>query len=187
MHQLKLGLLAQLFVQRAQGLIQQQQLRLLCQTAGQGHALLLPAGQLVRLAFGQLSQLHELEHLVHPRVDLPTRHAFTLEAKRNVVPHAQVRKQRIRLEHHVDGPLIRRQLRDVHTVQDHRARRRFLKTRQHAQQCGLATPRTSQQGKNLTLADGQRYLVNCHHGLRTVESLDELPGLEKALTCQAIA
>ena len=39
--QLKLGLLAQLLVQRAQRFIQQQQLRLFRQASGQSHALLL--------------------------------------------------------------------------------------------------------------------------------------------------
>ena len=40
-HQFQLHFGAQFFVQRAHGLVQQQQLRALCQRAGQGHTLLL--------------------------------------------------------------------------------------------------------------------------------------------------
>ena len=154
-HQLKLGLLAEFFVQRAQWFIQQKQLRLFGQTAGQCHALLLPARQLVRFALCQLFQLNQLQHFIHARINLRTRHAFALKPKRNVFPDAEVRKQRVRLEHHVDGPLVRRKQGDVHPVQDDRAGSRLFKTRQHAQQRGLAATGTAQQGKYFALADSQ--------------------------------
>ena len=48
--QLELGLLAQLLVERAERLVEQQQLRPLGQRAGERDALALAAGQLVRLA-----------------------------------------------------------------------------------------------------------------------------------------
>ena len=49
-HQLELRVLAQLLVQRAERLIEQQQLRALDERARQRHALPLAAGKLVRLA-----------------------------------------------------------------------------------------------------------------------------------------
>ena len=110
-HQLDLRFLAQLLVQRAQRLVQQQQLRLLGQAARQRHALLLAARQLVRLALGELAQLHQLEHGLDALGDLVLGQAVAPQAEGDVVPHAQVREQRVALEHHVHRPLVRRQRR----------------------------------------------------------------------------
>ena len=52
-HELELGLLAQLLVERAERLVEQQHLRLLGERAGERDALALAAGQLVRLAAGE--------------------------------------------------------------------------------------------------------------------------------------
>ena len=62
-HQLELRVLAQLLVEGAERLVQQQQLGLLGQGAGQRHALALAARELVRLAAGQLRELHQIQHL----------------------------------------------------------------------------------------------------------------------------
>ena len=53
-HQLELRLLAQLLVERAERLVEQQHLGPLGDRAGQRHALALAAGKLVRLALGEL-------------------------------------------------------------------------------------------------------------------------------------
>ncbi len=53
-HQLELRVLAQLLVERAERLVEQQQLRPLHQRARERDALALAAGQLVRLALGEL-------------------------------------------------------------------------------------------------------------------------------------
>ena len=53
-HQLELRFLAQLLVERAERLVEQQHLRPLGDRAGQRHALALAAGELVRLALGEL-------------------------------------------------------------------------------------------------------------------------------------
>ena len=132
--QLELSLLAQLFVECAQRLVEQQQLGPLGQAAGQGHALLLAARQLVRLALGKSAELHQTQHLLDACRDVRLGHTFAFEAEGNVVPDAEVRKQCIRLEHHVDGPLVRGKRGDVHTVKNDRAGGRRLKAGQHAQQ-----------------------------------------------------
>ena len=59
-------LLAQLGVQVGERLVHQQHLGLHHQGAGQGHALLLPAGELVGGALLQAGQLHQLQHARHP-------------------------------------------------------------------------------------------------------------------------
>ncbi len=60
--QLELRVLAQLLIERAQGLIEQQQLRPLDQRARERDALALAAGQLVRFALGEAAELHEVQH-----------------------------------------------------------------------------------------------------------------------------
>ncbi len=55
-HQLELRFLAQLLVERAERLVEQQHLRPLGERAGQRHALALAAGELVRLARGELAR-----------------------------------------------------------------------------------------------------------------------------------
>ncbi|MDT4856598.1 hypothetical protein FQZ97_909930 [compost metagenome] len=168
--QFKLGLLAQLLVQRAQRFVQQQQLGLLGQAARQRHTLLLPARELVRLALGVGRELHQGQHRVGALRDLGLGQAFALEAKGHVLPDIQVREQRIALEHHVHRPVVGRHVRHVLPAEQDAPGGRLFEAGQHAQQGGLATARTAQQGKDLALADGERHLV---HGHRFVEALDQ--------------
>ena len=64
--QFVLQVFAQLLVQRAKGLVHQQDARLVHQRPGNGHALLLTTGELGGAAVGELFQLHQLEHGVDP-------------------------------------------------------------------------------------------------------------------------
>ena len=178
--QLELGLLAQFLVQRAQRLVQQQQLGLLGQAARQRHALLLAARELVRLALGIGCELHQGEHLVGALLDLGLGQALALQTEGHVLPDVQVREQRIALEHHVDRPLVRRQSGDVLTTQKDATLGRCLETRQHAQQGRLATAGRTQQGKDLAFADRQRHLVDSHG---FIEALDQLLGDQIPLLC----
>ena len=168
--QLELGLLAQLLVQRTQGLVQQQQLGPLGQAARQRHTLLLTARELVRLAPGVGRELHQRQHLVHALLDLCLGQAFALEAEGDVLPDVQVREQGIALEHHVHRPVVGRPGHQVLAAEQDAPGGRLLEAGQHAQQRRLAAARTAQQRKNLALADGQRDLVNRHS---IVEALDQ--------------
>ena len=64
---------AQLLVERAERLVEQQQARPLDQRAGQRDALLLAAGELLGLAVGERGELRGRQHLVDPRADLGSR------------------------------------------------------------------------------------------------------------------
>ena len=83
---------AHLGVERRQRLVEQQQLRLRRQRAGERHALLLAAGELVGIAVAELRQLDDAEHLLDARVDLGLRHAGDLQAEADVLRHRQVRE-----------------------------------------------------------------------------------------------
>ncbi|MEZ5231848.1 MAG: hypothetical protein R2749_03950 [Acidimicrobiales bacterium] len=64
--ELHLHRLAQLEVQRAEGLVEQQCPRPVDERPGQGDPLLLPARQLAGAAVGHLGQAHQLQQLAHP-------------------------------------------------------------------------------------------------------------------------
>ena len=83
--QLELRLLAQLLVERAERLVEQQHLRPLGDGAGERHALPLAAGELVGLALGELLHLDELQHLGDARLDLGLRHLVLLQAEGDVL------------------------------------------------------------------------------------------------------
>lgn len=157
---LKLHLRTQLLVQSTHGLVEQQQLRTLGQRTGQGHALTLAAGQLVRLALGVLGHVHQLEHLGHALVDLGLRQLVLLEAEGDVLRHGHVREQCVGLEHHVDRPLVGRHVGDVHAVEQDAPGGGTLEAGEHAQQGRLARTGAAEQGEDLTLVDGQRDVIN---------------------------
>ncbi|MCY1545954.1 hypothetical protein D9M68_819250 [compost metagenome] len=114
----------------------------------------------MRLALGVLGHLHQLEHLRHAGVDLFLAHLVLLEAEGDVLRHAHVREQRVGLEHHVDRPLVRGQVGDVLAVEEDAPLGRPLEAGEHAQQGRLARSRTTEQGEDLALVDGQRHVVD---------------------------
>ena len=63
-HQLELGLLAQLPVERRQRLVEQEHARPLDQRARERDALALAAGELMRLALAEALELDQRQHLV---------------------------------------------------------------------------------------------------------------------------
>ena len=62
-HQLKLGLFSQLFVQGTKGLIQQEKLRLFDQRTGQRDPLALPTRKLMGFAFSIIAEVYEFENI----------------------------------------------------------------------------------------------------------------------------
>ena len=159
--QLELRVLAQLLVERAERLVEQQQLRTLHQRARERDALALAAGQLVRLALRELRQLHEIEHVGDAR-----RRSRAFGRPSCFRPNAtfcstrHVREQRVRLEHHVDRPLVRRDAGHVDAVDGDAPGGRLLEPGQHAQQRGLAAARAAEQAEQLAAIDLQRDVVD---------------------------
>lgn len=175
--QFQLHLRAQLLVQRAHRLVQQQQLRPLGQRPRQRHALLLAAGQLVWLALAQVAHLHQVEHLAHALADRILAQAILLQAEGNVLLDRHVREQRIGLEHHVDRPLVRRQRVQALAIEGDAALGGRLEAAQAAQQGRFATAGATEQGKDLALAHVQVDVVD---GDETVEFLAQVTNGEIA-------
>ena len=68
--QLELHLAAQLEVERRERLVEQQRARVVHERARERDALALAAGELARLALGEVAEPHDVEHLAHAPLEL---------------------------------------------------------------------------------------------------------------------
>ena len=100
---------AQMSVQGGEGLVQQQELRIVDQDARQGDALLLPAGQLGGFSLLQPLQPHHAQHLPQPLL-LHGAVLFPVQTAEDVLRHRHVGKKRVVLEQIAHAALLRRQV-----------------------------------------------------------------------------
>ena len=129
--ELDLHVLAELQVEGAQGLVQKQYLGPVDKGPGDGHPLLLAAGELVRPPVLKALEADGLQHLQHPLADLllgdldglfrvvGVRALLHPEAEGHVLKNVQVREEGVLLEDGVDLPLVGRNVIDPHTVEEH--------------------------------------------------------------------
>ena len=110
--QLELHLLAQLEVERAERLVEEQHPRTVDERARERDPLLLAARELARLALLEPAEPDELERLA-TRASAARRPRTLLAAQPegDVLEDREVREERVRLEHGVDVALVRRQRR----------------------------------------------------------------------------
>ena len=64
-----------------------------------------------------------------------------------------VRKNRVRLEHHIDRTIVRRLVGHIDAVDFDRAARRYFEAGQHAQQRRLAAARTAEDRKQFAFGN----------------------------------
>ena len=166
--QLHLHLLAQLQVERAERLVEQEHGGPVDERARQRHALLLPARQLARRRLLAAGQLHQLERLAHAGADLVLRDLAPLEPERHVVRDVQVLEQRVALEDRVHVALVRRHRLDRLALEVDVPRAGQLEAGDHAQRGGLAAPRRAEQREELALPDLEVELLD---GLEVAERL----------------
>ena len=106
--QLDLHVLAELQIERAERLVEQQQRRLEDEAPRDRDALLLAARELVDALRLRAGKSDALQHRVDTARDLRARDTAPREAVADVVADRHHREQREVLEHHVDGPPVRR-------------------------------------------------------------------------------
>ncbi len=106
-----------------------------------------------RLAPAQALELDEGEHLLDARVDRRSRHPVLMQAESDVSGDGEMRKQRVALEHHVDGTAVRRDRREVLAGEQHLPVVGRLEAGEHAQQRGLAAAGGAEQGEELAGID----------------------------------
>ena len=121
-------------VQIGQRLIQQQDLGPLHQRPGDGHPLLLAAGELAGLPLQKISDLHQLCHFLRAFPDLLFFDFLIHQGKRNVLLHGHVGIEGVVLENEADPPLFRRQQRNIPVSEKDPAGRRALKAGDQIQQ-----------------------------------------------------
>ena len=174
--QFPLHLLAQLQIQGAEGLVQQQDVRLIHQGAGDGHTLLLTAGKLGDVALGIAFQVHQGKHTVDLLGDDIVRQLFDTQAEGDVFENIQMGKQGIALEDGVDLPLVGGDVVDALAVKDDRALVLLQEAAQNAQQRGFAAAGGTEQRHKLILINIQ--IDTLKHDL-TVKILDDIPEFDQ--------
>ena len=100
--------LAQMLVEAGEGLVEEQDLRLEHQRAGERHALLLAAGKLVRQPGFVAGEADQLEHGLDLAANFGPRQAAQLQAEGDVLEDVHVGPERMALEHHAGRPPFRR-------------------------------------------------------------------------------
>ena len=106
--QLELHLLAQIAVERAERLVEQQHVGPDRESAGDRDALALAATQLGGIASLEPPELEERHHLGNPFVGRCRAKPARLQPVGDVLEHCKVRKHRVVLEHHRDVAQVRR-------------------------------------------------------------------------------
>ena len=152
---------AELGVQIGQGLVQQKQSGLGNNGAGDGHTLLLAAGQLGGIAFGKLTDLHTVQSAGDLFGDGLVVFLADTQAEGHVVEHGHVGPQRVGLEHQIQVALAGRGERSFRRVDDLLAVHQddaalgLFQTGDHAEGGGLAAAGGPQQGHEVAVLDGE--------------------------------
>ncbi len=147
-------------VERAEGLVHQEDVRLGGERASDADALLLAARELVRHPVAERGGIEreEIEQLVDAGGDALLAPVEQRRDRGDVLAHGAVRKQSVALDGVADVPaqFVGRQLADVLAVDEHTARTRLDEAVDHAQQRGLARAGGADDGGNGARANGQR-------------------------------
>ena len=160
--QLDLHLLAQLGVERAERLVEQQHLRVGRERPHQRHALALAAGELRRHALGVVLELHEREQLRRRAGGSASRvWPFSSRPKAMLRGDVHVREQRIVLEHDVHVAPVRRQ----------RASRPCRRGRMRPE-FGISKPPSMRSVVDLPQPEGPSRVTNLPASMREVEVVD---------------
>src|SRR5690606_40373163 len=110
----------------------------------QGDTLPLAARELVRFALLESVELDDREHLALALRDLVAWQSLLLEPEGDVLLHGHVRKERVRLEHHVHRSIVGRDAFHRDAVDEAAACRGLLEAGQHPEQRRLAAARAAE-------------------------------------------
>jgi hypothetical protein len=144
---------AQLGVQVRQRLVEQEHLRIAHDAAAERDALLLAAGQLLRLALKQFMKPEHPGGTVDRRLDLGLRCFLVAQAEGQIVVHAHMLVERVVLEHHRDVAVARRQIVHQPVADPDVATGDVLQPRNHAQRRRLAAAGRADQRHELLVGN----------------------------------
>ena len=158
-------------VQRAERLVQQQHARTGRERAGERDALALPAGELVGVAVGERRELHELEQLVDPGLDVGLGRLAHAEPEPDVVGDGHVPEQRVVLEHEADAALLHASVRVLLVLHPDPPGVRRLEAGEHPQHGALSRAARPEERGDRALLGGERDVV---HGDEAAEALRQV-------------
>lgn len=150
----RLQFFAEVCIEGAERFIEQKNVRLVHEGAGEGNTLLLTAAQGCWHFLGEVRDVHDFHHLLHALVDFVFRNLLALEAEGDVVVDVQVREQRVTLENGVDVSLCRGFFGNVFATENHSPFIGLFKACDNAEERRLAAARRAEQRYELAILDG---------------------------------
>ena len=143
-------------IQRAEGFVHQQHLRVVRQRSSDRHPLFHATGQRLRICLGEAVQLHQADQFARLMLSLGLGGPLNLETELDVAPNREPRVERIGLEHHASigsGRIGRL------AIHEHIAFGRRDQTGGNAQQRRLAAPGWANDAGELAVRHRQRDLL----------------------------
>ncbi len=184
--QLDLHLLAQLQVECAERLVEQEDGRPVDERPGERDPLGLPTRDLGRLAALEARQFDELEHVGDALLDLGVVDVGAAKTERDVLVDRQVREEGVVLEDRVDVPLVGRQPGDVLALELDEARCRGLEPADHPEGGRLAAAGRSEEREELAGLDLEVDVIDDHGlavALDDIYQLDVDRGHGRSVSC----
>ncbi|MCY1427835.1 hypothetical protein D9M71_436980 [compost metagenome] len=139
-------------IEGAEGFVEQQEIRLHRQRAGEPETLALATGKLGDAVVGMFLQTNQFQHLARPYLAFGLAQATNAQTQRDILQRAQPGHQRVVLEHHAtlaagafEGAAI-----DLHA-----AAVRRLEPGQHIEQAGLAAAGRPEHHQRFALGQAQ--------------------------------
>jgi hypothetical protein len=167
--------LAELEVEGAERLVEQEHGRVEDQRPGERDPLALPAGELIDAAAAEPGQADALEHRVDPARDVGARRAPTSQAIGDVVGDRHHREERQVLEDQVHRAAVRRDAEHRSAADTDVAGARTFEAGDHPEEGRLSTTRRSEDGEERAPGDGERDSADRHD---VPEAADDVPHLQ---------
>ena len=154
--ELDLHILAQLEVERAERLVEQQHARLADERTRDGDTLLLAAGQAGHIARLEAGKTDEREHFARFQLDLGRVHLLDVQAEGDVLRNVQMGEQGVALENGVDLAAVGGHVVQTPALEQNVAAVGLLEAADDAQGGGLAAAGRTEQGHELAAFDVER-------------------------------
>ncbi len=165
--------LADLGIERAERLVEQQHFGLVRERPRHGHALLLSAGELRRQPLVQPFERDQAQQLLPPPAPLRGPHSPHPQREFDVLRHGHVAEERVVLEHQSDAAPPRRHMRHVTAMQRDPPVIQPREPGYRPQQRALAAAAGPEKHEELAVADLERNIVDDRDALIALGQLIE--------------